>query len=247
MDFRLFLKDGSKIVADDVIKLRREVFDDMIVSLPEAEGVFELNDLVDDTCAEWDAFFVEALTDYCVNQANPRGYVSDTNADWLIKQITRDGHVKSDTELELLVKIIERAHQVPDLMATFALKEVANAVLEGDGELLRDETLTRGVIGQPEAQLIRRIVYGVGADGQIKISRREVEVLFDLNDKTVETENHPEWHDVFVRAVAAYLMMSGGYQALPYIDRSGRHACENLWVTFIDLQRWPFHNANFER
>ena len=74
--------------------------------------------------------------------------------------------------------------------------------------------LTRGVIGKPEAQLIRRIMYGVGADGQIKISQAEVEVLFDLNDKTAEAENHPEWNDVFVKAVAAHLMMASGYQSI---------------------------------
>ena len=66
MDFRLFLNKKDRIDADDVIKLRREVFDDMIVSIAEAEGVFTLNDNIEDRCPEWDAFFVEALTDYCV-------------------------------------------------------------------------------------------------------------------------------------------------------------------------------------
>lgn len=214
MDFRLFLNSKDRIDAEDVVKLRREVFDDMIVSIAEAEGVFALNNVILDTCPEWEEFFVEALTDYCVNQARPSGYVSATNAMWLIDRISEDGHVRSDTELELLVKVIERATQVPETLATYALKQIAHAVIEGNGALVRDEHLIPGVIGKPEAQFIRRVMYGVGADGQVKISQAEVEVLFDLNDRTAEAENHPEWNDVFVKAVAAYLMMAAGYQSV---------------------------------
>ncbi len=214
MDFRLFLNNKTRIDADDVVKLRREVFDDMIVSLAEADGVFALNDQIEDTCLEWRQFFVESMVDYCVNQAKPHGYVSATNAGWLKDRISKDGHVKSCTELELLVKIIERAHSVPETLASFALSEVAHAVIEGNGALMDNSALTPGVIGKPEAQMIRRIMYGVGADGQVKISQAEVEVLFDLNDRTSEADNHPEWNDVFVKAVAAYLMMAAGYASL---------------------------------
>ena len=233
MDLRLFLENDHNINANDVRVMRMQVFDDAIVSLAEAEGMFDLNDAIEDTCAEWDEFFVEALTDYTVNQAHPRGYVDHNIAQWLIRKISFDGRVKSDTELELLVKIIERADSVPTELAGFALKAVANAVIEGNGDLLRDERLTPGVIGKPEAQLIRRIMYGVGADGAVKISRDEVEVLFDLNDATIEAENHPEWNDVFVKAVAAHLMMATGYQQLSRQEILQRH--EWLEDTEVDV------------
>ena len=93
MDYRTYLKDNSRIDAEDVVTFRREVFEDMLVSLAEAESVFALNDSVQDTCAEWKDFFIEVMTDFCVNQANPRGYVSETNAEWLVGQIARDGPV----------------------------------------------------------------------------------------------------------------------------------------------------------
>ena len=215
MNFRYFLKDASKIDAEDVIMYRREVFDDLVVSRAEAEAVFELNDAVSHTCREWDQFFVEVMTDYMVNQSRPEGYISETNAEWLIKQVSKDGHVQSDSELELLVKVIERGNKVPDSLCSYALNEVAHAVLEGNGKLLCNENLTKGVIGAPEAKLIRRIMYGPGEGGRVAISHAEVETLFDLNDQTVEAQNHPEWNDVFVKAVAAHLMMASGYSALP--------------------------------
>ncbi len=214
MDYRYFLKDETRIDADDVIRYRREIFNDMVVTIVEAEGVFALNDQIEDTCREWDEFFIEVMTDYCVIQCNPVGYMGETNAEWLIDQISKDDHVHSDSELELLVRIIERASSVPETLAAFALRQVAHAVLEGNGKFVNDEVLVPGVIGRLEAKLIRRIMYGVGAEGRIAISRAEVEVLFDLNDKTVEADNHPEWNDVFIKAVAAHLMMANVGQTL---------------------------------
>lgn len=231
MDYRYFLKDQSRIDPDDVLNYRREIFDDMVVTRVEAEGVFALNDAVEETCREWDQFFIEVMTDYCVNQANPAGYMSENKADWLIEQISADDHVQSDSELELLIRIIERSSSVPQSLAAFALRQVAYAVLEGNGKLVNDETLKPGVIGEPEARMIRRIMYGVGADGKIAISRAEVEVLFDLNDKTIEVENHPEWNDVFVKSVAAYLMMACTGKAMPREEVLRREA----WLEDTDV------------
>ena len=213
MDYREFLKDQNRIAAEDVLTFRRKVFGDAIVSLAEAESVFALNDHIEETCREWDEFFIEVMSDYLVNQANPRGYVSENNADWLIQQITHDGHLQADSELELLIRIIERAREVPSTLSAFALSEIAHAVLEGNGKLVCDTELSPGVIGAPEANLVRRVLYGVGDEGRLAVSKEEAEVLFDLNDKTVEAENSPEWNDVFVKAVACHVMKSSGYQA----------------------------------
>ncbi|MEO0328699.1 MAG: hypothetical protein AAF217_08895 [Pseudomonadota bacterium] len=214
MDFRQVLKNASRIDADDVLKLRHKVFADMVVSQMNAEALFSLNNDVAETCQEWDYFFVEAMIDHCLNQAKPEGYLSDDKAEWVIAQIITDGHLKSDTELELLIRLIERAHHVPERITVFALEEIQHAVLQGEGELLNNEYLTPGIIGAPEAKLIRRIMYGAGSGGRVEISRAEVEILFELNDQTIDAENHPEWNDVFVKAVAAHLMMTAGYEAL---------------------------------
>ena len=214
MDFTHLLQEQNRITDEDVLRFRREVFQDMIVSRVEAEGVFALNNAVEDTSKAWNDFFVEVMVDYCVNQAKPHGYMSENNADWLVAQITKDGRLDSNSELELVVKVIERASEVPTLFAAFALEQVAVAVLEGNGALLNNDELKAGVIGAPEANLLRRVMYGVGAEGRLAISKEEVEVLFELNDMTIESENHPEWSDVFIKAVSCHLMSAGGYHAV---------------------------------
>ena len=55
--------------------------------------------------AEWQEFFVEAVTDFIVHQEKPRGYISQENADWLMRAISDDAMVTSMVELELLVAV----------------------------------------------------------------------------------------------------------------------------------------------
>jgi len=212
--FSALLREPGKITDLDVRNFRMEVFGDGIVSREEAEAVFAINNTVEDKCEAWLVFFVEAMVDYTVMQAEPKGYVSVSNAEWLIDQISHDGVVESRSELELLVKIIEKASQSPQMLSAFALSQVANAVIDGKGELMLGRTLTRGVIEAPEVELLRRILYGFGGEGGISISQAEAEVLFDLNDQTVEAQNCAAWSDLFVKAFANYLMAVSGYRGL---------------------------------
>lgn len=231
MDFKHLLQDHTRITDEDVIRFRREVFQDVVVSRVEAEGIFAMNNAIEDTSKSWNEFFVEAMVDYCVNQAKPRGYMSENNAEWLIAQVMKDGRLDSNSELEMLVKIIERASEVPTSFSAFVLDQVALAVVEGNGALLCNNELVSGVIGAPEAQLMRRILYAVGAEGRLAVSKEEVEVLFQLNDMTVEAQNHPEWSDVFIKAVACHLMATDGYQHISRQEAMHREA----WLDDTDV------------
>ena len=94
------LTSKNRIAAEDVTMLRREVFADGVVTLGEAEALFALDQTVRDKCPEWAPFFVEAVTDYIVHQEKPQGYISEDNANWLVRTISRDGMVDSRTERE---------------------------------------------------------------------------------------------------------------------------------------------------
>ena len=212
VDMAPLLKNADTITPRDVLEFRREVFRDGLVSKHEADALFMINDATDQQCQQWHEFFVEALTDFTVNQMEPRGFVSVENSEWLIRQISHDGQIKGANELEMLVKTIEKASDCPPKLVTFVLGEVARLVILGEGELLRGKKLTKGVIGQAEAEILRRVIYGVSSADNIAISKEEAQILFDLNDKTIEAENHPAWNELFVKAIANHLMVASGYQ-----------------------------------
>jgi hypothetical protein len=201
------------ITAADVLDLRHRVFWKGVVTSSDAEMVFRLNDrLGAQADPAWAPFFVEALTDYLVFQAEPSGYVSEENADWLIARIERSGRVETETELELLVKVLERSKLSPVKLVAFAIAQVKWGVLAGEGYIGNRRKLRPGVIGEAEVELLRRILYAFGGDGNIAVTRQEAELLFDINDATLEVHNDPSWSDLFAKAIANFLLAAVGYQ-----------------------------------
>ncbi len=204
----------GKITADDVLKLRHSVFWKGVVTPDDAETMFALDDrLGKNADPSWAPFFVEALTDYIVFQAEPSGYISEENAAWLIAHITRSSdRVDSACEFELLVKTLERAKLSPVKLVTFALEQVKWGVIGADCYIGSARSCEPGVVDRAETEMVRRILFAFGGDGNIAVTRQEAGVLFDINDATSETKNDPAWSDLFVKALANFLLSTLGYQ-----------------------------------
>jgi len=264
--FNSLLTTG-RIGPDDVLQLRRGVFADGVVSRDEADWVFALNDVCEGTSAEWPAFFVEALTDYTVHQATPQGYVSEENARWLIERIGKGGVVKGETELELLIKVMEASQASPESLVAYALGQVKIAVVHGDGPVARGGQLSPGKVGEAEVDLLRRMLYAFGGDGNIAITRQEADILFDINDATMGADNHPAWPDLFVKAIANHLMAAHGY-SVPTRQEALRRAewlddtasgvdrfivkalaggLKGIWQAYRQPDGWESHLARKER
>jgi len=198
----------------DVLRFRSAFYCDGVVSAEEAERLFQLNDdcaVQDET---WPEFFVEAMTDHIVNQAQPEGYLTGEDAKRLIARIAKDGKIARKTELDLIVNVLDKSRWSPVSLAAFALEQVRRAVVDGDGPLRAGEVSEKGRISEPEVELVRRILYAFGGDGNVAVTRREAEVLFDINDAIADPEANPAWTDLFVKAVTNVLMAASG-QAVP--------------------------------
>ena len=213
------LKRKATVTKEDVIALRRDVFADGIVERAEADLLFELNTCVAEPTLSWSDFFVEALSDFVTETVDTRPYVSAEQADYLIERIEKDGKVQTASELGLLVNVIENAYECPSKLTAYALETVKNSVLKDEGPLRRKGTLSPGVIGIAEVDLIERIIFGTGGEGNIAVTKAEAEFLFDLNDASKEAENDPAWRRLFVRGIANYLMNAMSY-ATPSYDES---------------------------
>lgn len=199
--------------AEEILELRRAGWADGRIDADEAERLFAANDACTEPDAEWCDFFVEALSSFVINMAEPTGYVTDDMGDALISRIDRDGRVGSQAELELLVTVFERAHSIPERLKAYALTQVEQAVLHGDGPT-RDGALDPGGINAGECALLRRLIFAPGGDRSVAVSRREAEMLFRIKDQTLYEVNAPEWEELFVQGVANYLFAFGGDEPL---------------------------------
>lgn len=210
------------ITAADVRAMRAFVYPDGVVSRAEVEKLFRLNAAATSVCPEWRDFFVEAATDHLVYQERPEGYVSDENADWLIKMISQDGVVETLTEVELLVTVLEKAKSSPEKLVAFALEQVAAAVIGSKGALARVPGRLPNIVDRDEVDLIRRVLYAFAGDSNIAVTRAEAEMLLRINDASVEDRNDPAWNDLFVKAMMNFVMFVSGYQT-PGREEALRH------------------------
>lgn len=202
-DFTAALKRGHQVTPDDVLAVRRAIWPDGRVSDSEAGFVFDLNRQIAEPSAEWRDFFLDALTDYVVNRKAPRGYVDEANADWLIAEVERDGGPVGRLEIELVVKMIERALNCPASLRAWALAQLEDAVVRGNRTIDADE-----------CALLRRLVFAPGGEGALVVGKDEAEALWRLKDACLDSDNAPEWKILFVQAVGNHLMAWSGYRPL---------------------------------
>ncbi|MXO91466.1 hypothetical protein [Pontixanthobacter aquaemixtae] len=196
--------DGH-VSAEEILALRQQGWGDGKIYQDEAEAIFAINHQIKDPSIEWVDFFVEAISDMVRNGTEPRGYVSEDEAAWLIAALDQDGKLETMAELELLTHVLERAQNVAETLKHYALKQVEAAVLTGTGPTRCGGTLSDTHISSAECNLVRRIIFSSGGHGPAAVSRFDAEMLFRLKDATLGHDNAPEWQNLFVDGVANYL------------------------------------------
>jgi hypothetical protein len=199
----------------DVLKLRRMFNADARIDRDEAEKLITLNRACAEQDPAWIDCFVEMLTDHVVNQTSPEGYVTYDNAEWLVARISIEDRIATRAELELLINILDKSRWSPQSLAEFTLRQVLDAILYGTGPLRTGAAAETapGRVTDADVEVLRRILYAFGGDGNIAITRMEADVLFEINDATVEAENADGWRDLFVKAVANCVLAASGYTA----------------------------------
>ncbi|HEY2658464.1 MAG TPA: hypothetical protein VGI79_02000 [Caulobacteraceae bacterium] len=208
--------DGKpELTEADALTVRKIVYGgDATISKDEAEALIQLNIDAGAASQAWRMLYVEALTDFVVRQQEPAGYVNEAQATWLMSAVSRDGCAKDD-EIELIVHVLEEADAAPAALSAFVIDAVRNAVLGRQGT---------GPIGKDDVERLRRTLFAVGGDGNVGVTRREAEALFDLNDAFRGAANDPAWTDLFVRAVANAVLYTPAYQASSAADELHRQA-----------------------
>ncbi len=207
--------------------LRQHVYADGHIDVNEADMLFQINTTSKTLPEAWKEFFVGVITDFLIRQTPPKGYIDESNAAWLMARIDHDGVVDLETELELLLYVMRQAKRVPERLERYALEQVRASVLEGRGYVA-----TQARHAQPrqidsyEVELLRHLLYASAGSNGIGISRLESEFLFDLDEATRMSSNHPSWKELFVKANANHLMLMGSASAVS-LDEARR---QEEWI-----------------
>lgn len=205
IDFAQRVAADGQVTIDELLTLRSEGWGDGIITRAEAEALFAINNSLTTRSDQWCDFFVEAIGEFVLNGTPPRLQCNEEEAGWLIGQVDSDGVTESMVELEAIVRIIERAENVPDRLKNYVLDQVEREVLTGVGPTRCGGALAATHITSAECRIIRRTIFASGGHGPAAVTRFDAEMLWRLKDETLAEENAPEWDDLFVDGVANYL------------------------------------------
>ena len=190
--------DGTA-TPDDVLALRRAMWADGVISPDEAAVIFALNARLTDPAREWVDFFVEALSVWLVDEQEPRGYVDDLQAQWVLDQIAAGGPAATPAEMELLARVMEKAVSTPECLRSFVLDQLEKGAIGA------------GCVTAGEVKLLRRVLFAAAGDRPAGVGKREAEMLFRIKDACLAGDNAPEWKQLFVQGVANHLRGFGGF------------------------------------
>lgn len=110
------LVDGV-IDANEVKELEEILYADGKIDSEEAEFLFELNDAVSGkkNHADWEAFFIKAISDYLLEDENSPNEIDNMEADWLYQKIKSDGQIDV-IEKNLLLSLRKKSNNFPDML-----------------------------------------------------------------------------------------------------------------------------------
>lgn len=191
------------VSADEVLFLRKTVFANGVVDREELDALFDLGDRAQKGDPEWLQFFAEAAADFYLREEEPQGYLTAEEFHSLKSRVLRNG-CANPLEIALMVKLMETAVETPPEMAEFTGRQIKDMILaKPDGP----------VVDKQDAILIKRWLFAAGGDGNVAVTRREAELLFDINDAVEQAANNPAWTELFVQGIVNHLMAHLGYKA----------------------------------
>lgn len=208
------LMQAGTVTNGDVMMLRDAVWTDESIAEPVVDALFMLNDTLTSHSAVWTDFFIEAVEYYLVDQSVPQGFVDEACADWLQARVDKNGRVASLAELELLVAIIERAESAPEGLRQYAIAQIENVIVNGEGPTRTDDVIRPNSVDAMEVELLRRLIFAGGGEGAVIVGSEEADMLFRIKDATLDGDNAASWLRLFVQGVGNHLMAHSDYRPL---------------------------------
>jgi hypothetical protein len=210
----------------DVATLRRAFAFDTHIAATDIDGLFRAHGLARVQDPSWGEFFVETLTDYVVRELEPAGYVTAAHAGWLVARVSQAGRVRTKTEQDLLLNVIDKARWVPESLLVFALSQIRDAVITGQGPLRVSADPGPGHITLAEVEQIRALLFAYGTEGPTSITQPEAEMLLEI-ERAIATRRQQDggeadlspidawpiesWRDLLEKSLTSAVLSASGY------------------------------------
>lgn len=197
------------IDGERVLRLRRAIYRDGGIDRENAAALFRLNRDHRSHDSSWSEFYVEALTDFFYWREGSDSALTEEAEQMLMTWIGPSDEVDDGTELRLLLSLVFRTNGCSEAFRSYVLDAVRHSVLHSSQGLYGDAARMPGAIDAADVEIIRKLVYGLGGERGMAIGRTEAQFLFELDRATAGAANVPAWQELFVKAIAMYLLFAG--------------------------------------
>jgi hypothetical protein len=220
----------GNVSENDVLELRDAVWTDEPISQPLVDSLFSVNDHCKTYSASWTDFLIEVVEHYLLHQKPPEGFIDDAGSAWLRARVDKNGRVTSQTEIELLVSVLETAENAPESLKNYALTQIEATIAFGEGPTRSGDMVRPNCVDDAEVKLLRRLVFAGGGEGAAIVGAKEADLLFRIKDRALGNENAPSWQLLFVQGVGNHLMAHSDYRPLSF-EEAARFTTEMDIVT----------------
>lgn len=208
-DHLLDVADDGRICADDVLRLRRAIYQEGGIDREKAAALFKLNRDHKSHDPAWAEFYVEALSDFFYWREGSDSVLTEDAERMLMDWIGPAEAIDDGTELRLLLSLMFRTNGSSEAFRAYVLDAVRHSVLHSSQALYGQAGRRPGVIDAADVEVIRKLVYGLGGQSGMAISVAEAGFLFELEHATAGSPNALAWRDLFVKAITMHLLFAG--------------------------------------
>ena len=118
----------QKILPNDVILLRQEVFPNGVVNRQDVATLLALETACYEKCPQWDELFTKSIADYIVFTEGEHGTIDDAQALWIKQSLTRNGLADTKNEFATIVRILSLAKRAPSSVVSLALDQITHRI-----------------------------------------------------------------------------------------------------------------------
>ena len=118
----------QKILPNDVIALRQEVFPNGVESRQDVATLLALETACYEKCPQWDELFTKSIADYIVFSEGEHGAIDDAQALWIKQSLTRGGLTETKNEFSTIVRILSQAKRAPSSVVSLALDQITHRI-----------------------------------------------------------------------------------------------------------------------
>ena len=189
----------------DATALRRSIFEKGAATRSDLAGLIALGPQAGDD-PEFIALVSDVAREVMIEDVDPRGYLTEDDADWLTAHLGDGGGLTCRAEFEVLRSVLTHAVSAPRSLSAFAMREIERAILTGRRGAFGGVEHEAGVVTAEDVEALRAICFAPTAGAPMHVDRAAAETLFDIAHATVTARNDPGFADFFAKAVGNYLL-----------------------------------------